>query len=130
MLALTPLLLIVIALITRGALAPVRRLTAIVDGQDEVTLDALSEAGIPKELLPFIRSIDRLISRLKDAMAQQRRFIADAAHELRLQRGIRRRIFVDRRKYVSVFLVDGPVWPAALSITSRRYCRPGTNMPA
>ena len=83
MLALTPLLLIVIALITRAALAPVRRLAAIVDGQDDVTLDALSEAGIPKELLPFIRSINRLISRLKDAMAQQRRFIADAAHELR-----------------------------------------------
>lgn len=83
MLALTPLLLIVIALIVRGALAPVRHLAATVDGQDEVTLDALSEAGIPKELLPFIRSINRLISRLKDAMDQQRRFVADAAHELR-----------------------------------------------
>jgi two-component system OmpR family sensor kinase len=83
MLALTPLLLIVIALITRAALAPVRRLAAIVDGQDEVTLGALSEVGIPKELLPFIRSINRLISRLKDAMVQQRRFVADAAHELR-----------------------------------------------
>jgi two-component system OmpR family sensor kinase len=43
MLALTPLLLVVIVLIARGALAPVRRLAAIVDGQDEVTLDALSE---------------------------------------------------------------------------------------
>jgi two-component system OmpR family sensor kinase len=83
MLALTPLLLIVIVLIARGALAPVRRLAAIVDGQDEVTIGELSEAGIPNELLPFIRSINRLIERLKDAMAQQQRFIADAAHELR-----------------------------------------------
>jgi two-component system, OmpR family, sensor kinase len=83
MLAMTPLLLIAIVLIARRALLPVRRLAATVDGQDELTLHSLSELGIPQELLPFIRSINRLISRLKEAMAQQRRFIADAAHELR-----------------------------------------------
>ncbi|SAK82690.1 integral membrane sensor signal transduction histidine kinase [Caballeronia catudaia] len=83
MLALTPVLVALVVFLVRGMLLPVRRLASVVDLQDDATLDALSEEGIPKELLPFVTSINRLIERLKDAMSQQRRFIADAAHELR-----------------------------------------------
>ncbi|MEM5385721.1 ATP-binding protein [Paraburkholderia phymatum] len=83
MLALTPILVALIVLLVRTTLLPVRRLAKVVDQQDDATLDALSEQDIPKELLPFVTSINRLIGRLKDAMSQQRRFIADAAHELR-----------------------------------------------
>ncbi|WP_087039185.1 ATP-binding protein [Caballeronia arvi] len=83
MLALTPVLVALVVFLVRRMLLPVRRLASVVDLQDDATLDALSEEGIPKELLPFVTSINRLIGRLKDAMTQQRRFIADAAHELR-----------------------------------------------
>ena len=40
-------------------------------------------AGAPSELQPFIASINGLLERMKSMMDQQRRFIADAAHELR-----------------------------------------------
>lgn len=83
MLALTPVLVALVVFLVRRMLLPVRRLALVVDRQDDATLEALSEEDIPKELLPFVTSINRLIGRLKEAMTQQRRFIADAAHELR-----------------------------------------------
>jgi two-component system OmpR family sensor kinase len=39
--------------------------------------------GAPSELRPFIASINGLLERMKSMMDRQRRFIADAAHELR-----------------------------------------------
>ena len=39
--------------------------------------------GIPVEVAPFARSMNSLIVRLHDAIDAQRRFISDAAHELR-----------------------------------------------
>ncbi|SAK82893.1 integral membrane sensor signal transduction histidine kinase [Caballeronia temeraria] len=83
MLALTPVLVALVVFLVRRMLLPVRRLASVVDLQDDATLDALSDKDIPNELLPFVTSINRLIGRLKEAMTQQRRFIADAAHELR-----------------------------------------------
>lgn len=83
MLALTPVVVAIITVLVRTMLSPVRRLASVVDRQNDATLEVLSEQDIPKELLPFVTSINRLIARLKDAMSQQRRFIADAAHELR-----------------------------------------------
>jgi two-component system OmpR family sensor kinase len=38
---------------------------------------------MPLELLPFIASINRLLERIAAMFDQQRRFVADAAHELR-----------------------------------------------
>lgn len=83
MLALTPVLVALVVCLVRRMLLPVNCLASVVDQQDDATLEALSEQNIPKELLPFVKSINQLISRLKDAISQQRRFIADAAHELR-----------------------------------------------
>ena len=83
MLALAPFLAAVVIFLVRRMHLPVHRLASVVDRQDDATLEALSEQDIPRELLPFVRSINRLIGRLQDAMSQQRRFIADAAHELR-----------------------------------------------
>jgi two-component system OmpR family sensor kinase len=83
MLALTPVLVVLVVILVRTMLLPLRRLASVVDQQNDATLEVLSERDIPKELLPFVTSINRLIARLKDAMSQQRRFIADAAHELR-----------------------------------------------
>jgi len=39
--------------------------------------------GIPAEVAPFARSMNNLIIRLRDAVEAQRRFVSDAAHELR-----------------------------------------------
>ncbi|WP_019466780.1 sensor histidine kinase [Dyella japonica] len=77
--ALVPLM----ALIVRRMLSPVARLAERLDNTGDHVIDALPENDIPSEVAPFVRSINRLLARLRDSMAQQRRFVADAAHELR-----------------------------------------------
>jgi two-component system OmpR family sensor kinase len=46
-------------------------------------MSPLAEAGLPDELRPLVASLNGLLARLSDALAAQRRFTADAAHELR-----------------------------------------------
>jgi two-component system OmpR family sensor kinase len=82
-LLLLPTLFIVIMVIVRTKLEPLTRFSGAVDRQTEASLDTLSEDGIALEILPFVRSINRLIERLRIAIAYQRRFVASAAHELR-----------------------------------------------
>ena len=43
----------------------------------------LAEGGLPEELRPLAGSLNALLARLSDALNAQRRFTADAAHELR-----------------------------------------------
>ncbi|MFL9889367.1 ATP-binding protein [Paraburkholderia sp. RL17-383-BIF-A] len=83
MLILLPGLGVVIVVIVRTKLGPLSRLANVVDQQTDVSLEPLSEDGITNEALPFVRSINRLISRLREAISLQRRFVASAAHELR-----------------------------------------------
>ncbi|WOD14217.1 ATP-binding protein [Paraburkholderia kirstenboschensis] len=82
-LLLMPVLFAVVVVIVRTKLAPLSRLAIVVDLQTDASLELLPEEGIAAEVLPFIRSINRLIGRLKDAISHQRRFVASAAHELR-----------------------------------------------
>jgi signal transduction histidine kinase len=51
--------------------------------QDENTIDELPTKGIPAEISPLVMAVNRLLTRLRDAFASQRRFVQDAAHELR-----------------------------------------------
>ncbi|MGA8033491.1 MAG: ATP-binding protein [Casimicrobiaceae bacterium] len=80
---LLPLLAWLTARIVRGELGPVRRLAGILDATPPGRLEALPEASIPAELGSFVRAINRLLERVGRLMDDQRRFIADAAHELR-----------------------------------------------
>jgi signal transduction histidine kinase len=83
LLALVPLLALLAAVVVRRALRPLRQLAHGVDARNEADLQPLPEADVPQEVLPFVHSINRLLARLAAAMEQQRRFVADAAHELR-----------------------------------------------
>jgi len=83
LLALVPLLALLAAVVVRRALRPLRQLAQGVDARSEADLQPLPEADVPHEILPFVHSINRLLARLAAAMEQQRRFVADAAHELR-----------------------------------------------
>lgn len=49
----------------------------------ESELTPIGEADVPLEILPLTRTIDALFARLRDAVAVQERFLADAAHQLR-----------------------------------------------
>mgnify|MGYP003582745121 CR=1 FL=1 len=83
LLVLIPLLLVILTLIIRMMFRPVNQLADEMDHKTYTTLEPISVAGVPKELLPFVRSTNLLLERVSEAMTQQRRFIADAAHELR-----------------------------------------------
>jgi two-component system OmpR family sensor kinase len=81
--ALIPCLLLVIALVIARSLRPMIRLADDIDVRRGDDMKPLPLVGAPSELRPFIASINGLLERMKSLMDRQRRFIADAAHELR-----------------------------------------------
>jgi signal transduction histidine kinase len=63
-----------------------RRLEAVARAaaaQDENTIGELPTKDIPSEISPLVVAVNTLLARLRDAFASQRRFVQDAAHELR-----------------------------------------------
>ena len=81
--ALIPCLLLVTALVIARSLRPMIRLADNIDLRPADDMKPLPLVGAPSELRPFIASINGLLERMKSLMDRQRRFIADAAHELR-----------------------------------------------
>jgi two-component system, OmpR family, sensor kinase len=81
--ALTPCLLLVTALVIARSLRPMVRLASDLDSRRADDMTPLALEATPSELQPFIASINGLLRRVKSMMDQQRRFVADAAHELR-----------------------------------------------
>jgi two-component system OmpR family sensor kinase len=82
-LLLLPLLVWLTVRIVRRELAPVRRMARIVDQQSAERLQPLPGEDVPDEIAPFVHAINRMLERVNAQIAGQRRFIADAAHELR-----------------------------------------------
>jgi two-component system OmpR family sensor kinase len=71
--------------LTRGGLRPLRRLAAAA-GEIERTADSsrrLPEAGTPDEIGQLTGVLNSMLSSLEQARASERRFLADASHELR-----------------------------------------------
>ncbi len=81
--ALLPLLAWLVAHIIRRELVPITRLARVMDEQQVDRPQPLNAQDIPQEIAPFVHAINRLLARVNQLMEQQRRFIADAAHELR-----------------------------------------------
>ncbi|HEX7645187.1 MAG TPA: ATP-binding protein [Burkholderiaceae bacterium] len=80
---LIPITVAAIIILLRVMLAPMIKLAAEIDGRNPNDLVPLDERGLPSEITPFVKSINQMLARLGTAMEQQRRFVADAAHELR-----------------------------------------------
>lgn len=83
LLFLLPVLIWLIARIVRRELAPVILLASNFDAQPADDPRPVSTASLPEEITPFVHALNRLLHRVNVLMGQQRRFIADAAHELR-----------------------------------------------
>ncbi|HPE73485.1 MAG TPA: ATP-binding protein [Candidatus Competibacter sp.] len=83
LLLLIPLLVGLIVRIVRSELMPITRLSRSLDEQPADRPRAISDADLPDEITPFVHAINRLLARVNLLIGQQRRFIADAAHELR-----------------------------------------------
>ena len=81
--ALIPCLMLLTAFVIHYSFRPVTRLARQLDAKQDEQVQHLAPEGIPKELQPFIASINRLLARIAVMFDHQRRFIAHAAHELR-----------------------------------------------
>ena len=83
LLLLLPVLIWLIVRIVRHQLAPVTNLAKSLDEQPAHHPRPLPSDDLPQEIIPFVQAINRLLEKVNKLMVQQRRFIADAAHELR-----------------------------------------------
>ena len=82
-LILFPVLLLVVSDLVRKLFRPIATLSDEIDQRDKQALHPIDENHLPTEIRPFVVAINRLLARVAQSMEAQRRFIADAAHELR-----------------------------------------------
>ncbi|MDL5598950.1 ATP-binding protein [Bacillus subtilis] len=82
-LILFPVLLLVVGDLVRKMFRPIATLSADIDQRDEQALHPVDESHVPSEIRPFVVAINRLLGRVAQSVDNQRRFVADAAHELR-----------------------------------------------
>lgn len=82
-LILVPILLLIVADLVRKMFRPIASLSAEIDQRAEQDLHPVKENHLPAEVRPFAVAINRMFARVDQSMETQRRFIADAAHELR-----------------------------------------------
>jgi two-component system sensor histidine kinase QseC len=78
-----PLLALFAWLSIRGGLAPLRSLGRQVQERRPSNLSPLAAEDIPGEVVPLVRSLNGLFERVARSIEGERRFTADAAHELR-----------------------------------------------
>ena len=78
-----PVLLVAMAWGVRRALAPVYQLASELRSRSADDLKPVPEQHAPAELKPLVHSMNGLFHRIEDTLARERRFTADAAHELR-----------------------------------------------
>lgn len=81
--AILPLALILIVAVLRWMLQPLKRIAGELDLRSVDDMRSVHETDVPLEVRPFVLAINRMLSRVAESMARQRRFVADAAHELR-----------------------------------------------
>jgi two-component system sensor histidine kinase QseC len=67
----------------RKGLAPIRDLRESLEKRAPNTAEPVSLAGMPRELQPLVQTLNGLLERIDHMVQSERRFTADAAHELR-----------------------------------------------
>jgi two-component system sensor histidine kinase TctE len=67
----------------RTGLAPLRLIAARLAAQDHRHPAPIPSDDVPVEVQPLTRALNDLLGRLESTLAAQRRFVADAAHQLR-----------------------------------------------
>jgi two-component system OmpR family sensor kinase len=82
-LLLMPVLVLLVGIVVREMFKPMQSLADSLARRAEHDLGELDLAGLPSEVQPFVVQINELLGRTGRALSVQRRFIADAAHELR-----------------------------------------------
>jgi len=78
-----PLMLLLVWAAIGSGLKPLERLAAQVRSRDPDSLVPLTDPDLPQEVAPMQAAINRLLLQVKQLLAREQQFIADAAHELR-----------------------------------------------
>lgn len=74
---------LVVLVVVQRATRPVRRLSAELQARPEGDLTAITAADAPRELQPLIDATNEVMGRLNHLLENQKRFVRDAAHQLR-----------------------------------------------
>ena len=82
-LATIPLFALLIWLLVGRGLHPLSDIARAIGERAPASLEPLPDAGLPEEIRPMVMQLNGLLARLGDAIEAQKRFTADAAHELR-----------------------------------------------
>jgi len=77
-----PMVVLAMLAVDRG-MRPLRRAATDVEALTPDRLEPLALSQVPREVRTFVRALNDLFARLREAAAVQRAFVADAAHQLR-----------------------------------------------
>ncbi len=82
-LVIVPFLILVIGWVIQKGLSPLRAISVELKGRDYNNLSKLNESDYPSELKHMVDELNSLFQRVNSSYERERRFTADAAHELR-----------------------------------------------
>lgn len=78
-----PLAVLLVWLALLQATKPLHRLEERIRARKPDDLSPLEQEGVPLEVVPLVDSVNDLLQRLKESISTQKRFLADAAHQLK-----------------------------------------------
>ena len=78
-----PVVLLLLSLLIRYGLAPLAQLAARIAAREPGSVAPLRLSRTPAEIAPVLEALNGLLARVQAALERERRFTADAAHELR-----------------------------------------------
>ena len=78
-----PLAVLLVWLALARGIKPLHQLEARIRARDPHDLSPLDYGAVPLEVAPLVASVNDLLERLGHSMATQKRFLADAAHQLK-----------------------------------------------
>ena len=78
-----PLAVLLVWLALVRGIKPLAQLEKRIRARKPDDMSPLDETGVPEEVVPLVDSVNDLLSRLKISLSTQKRFLADAAHQLK-----------------------------------------------
>ena len=78
-----PLAVLLVWLALVRGIKPLAQLERRIRARKPDDMSPLDETGVPEEVVPLVDSVNDLLSRLKVSLSTQKRFLADAAHQLK-----------------------------------------------